>query len=232
VVLLTLPIREVLPATGRASIVRLDLQAATFPFSAGQALTLATHGVEPRRPYSIASAPDEVARNGCLELLIGLGDDGTPGPHLRLRPGERVDIEGPFGRFTFPDAPTERRFLFIAGGTGISPLRAMLRQAISRGLSNLAVLYSARTPDDFAYDGELRGLATEGRIELRLTVTRQTDGPWRGARGRIDSTLIGPLLHDPVTLCFVCGPRTLVDAVPKALTRLGVAPERIRLEDW
>ena len=97
---------------------------ARFNYTEATALTIAAHGATPRRPYSIASAPDDVARSGYLELLIGLGGDGTPGPHLRLRPGERVDIEGPVGRFTFPDAPLGQRFLFIAGGTGISPLRA------------------------------------------------------------------------------------------------------------
>lgn len=230
--LLTLPIREVLPATPRANVVRIDLLAESFPFTAGQALTIAAHGHEPRRPYSIASAPDEVARTRYLELLVGLSDDGTPGPHLPLARGARVDIEGPFGGFTFPARPPETRFLFIAGGTGISPVRAMLRQALSQGLTNIGVLYSARTPDDFAYERELRELAAREDIELCLTVTRATDGAWSGARGRIDSTQIAPLLHDPLTLCFVCGPRTLVDAVPKALRALGVAEGRIRLEDW
>lgn len=230
--LLTLPIREVLPATARASLVRLDVRGESFPFAAGQALTIAAHGQTPRRPYSIASSPDEVERTGSLELLVGLGDDGTPGPHLRLEPGARVDIEGPVGGFTFPEHPVDVRFLFIAGGTGIAPLRAMLRQALSRGLTNLGVLYSARTPDDFAYEQELRDLAERRQIELRLTVTRVTDAAWSGGRGRIDSGQIAPLLHDPLTLCFVCGPRTLVDAVPKALRALGVAADRIRLEEW
>ncbi len=230
--LLTLPIREVLPATPRACIVRLDLPPGTFPFVAGQAVAIASHGGEARRPYSIASAPADVARTGYLELLVGLGSDGTPGPHLRLRPGDPVDIEGPYGRFTFPDSPRERRFLFVAGGTGISPLRAMLRQALALGFTDIGVLYSARTPDDFAYETELRDLAAHGRLELRLTVTRDTRAPWHGHRGRIDAALIGPLLHDPKTLCFVCGPRALVEAVPRALATLAVAPERIRVEEW
>ena len=230
--LLTLPIRDVLPTTARASIVRLDLQGQRFPFAAGQAVFVASHGSEPRRPYSIASAPDDVVRDGYLELLIGLTADGTPSGHLHLRRAEFVDMEGPFGRFTLPDAPREQRCLFIAGGTGISPLRAMLRQALSMRFASLGVLYSARTPDDFAYEDELRALAAEGRVELRLTVTRDTSSRWNGPRGRISPELLGSLLHDPATLCFVCGPRTLVETVPKTLGGLGVAADRIRLEDW
>ena len=70
-VVLTLPIREVLPATSRASIVRIDLDGQRFPFLAGQALTIATHGYDGRRPYSLASAPADALADGYLELLVG-----------------------------------------------------------------------------------------------------------------------------------------------------------------
>lgn len=229
---LTLPIREVVPATSRASIVRIALAGQSFPYRAGQALTIASHGIATRRPYSIASAPDDTARTGLLELLIGLLPDGTPGPHLNLTPGSQVDIEGPLGRFTFPDLPVERHFLFVAGGTGISPLRSMYRHALAQGLTNISVLYSARTADDFAYAAELTDLAEAGRIALQLTVTREGDERWQGKRGRIDATQLGALLTDRETLCFICGPRAMVDAIPPALAALGIEANRIRIEDW
>ena len=126
---LNLRIREVLPATPRARIVRIDLNGAAFDYEPGQAVLVAATGA-PRRPYSIAASPQDARRNGCIELLVGVGANGTPGPHLTLEPGSEVDVEGPLGSFTFPSDPTERRFVFIAGGTGIAPLRAMLRHAL------------------------------------------------------------------------------------------------------
>lgn len=230
--LLTLPIRSIVSAGPRARIVRLDLQGQSFPYRAGQAVLIASHGAEKRKPYSIAGAPEDAATDGCLELLIGVNDSGQPGPHLQLVPGALVDVEGPVGRFTFPDDPTESRFLFVAGGTGIAPLRAMYRHSMARGHADVGVLYSARTPDDFAYAAELQELAGEGRIELRMTVTRDVDQAWTGQRGRIGSQLLGPLLHATETLCFVCGPRALVDDIPKMLGDLGVSRDRIRIEEW
>lgn len=230
--LLTLPIRDVVPATPRAKVVRLDLQGHAFPYTAGQALTIATHGVADRRPYSIASAPEDVARDGCLELLVGVDADGTPGPHLTLAAGTAVDVEGPVGRFTFPNTPGVARALFVAGGTGIAPLRAMVRHALAVGVNDIAVVYSARTSEEFAFESELRELAASGRIALRLTVTREADSRWRGPRGRIDAALLANLLHDRTTLCFVCGPRALVDDVPRTLNALGVPTESIRVEEW
>jgi NAD(P)H-flavin reductase len=229
--LLTLPIKDVLPATPRARVVRIDLDGAQFPYAAGQALLIATHGVERRRPYSIASAPEDAEGDGWLELLVGVDAEGRVGPHLTLEPSVLVDIEGPVGSFTFPSAPAERRFVFVAGGTGIAPLRAMLRHALHVPHRHIGLLYSARTPGEFAYERELQSLAHDGRIELRQTVTRDSSG-WTGTRGRIGPGELAPLIHDPATMCFVCGPPPLVQEVSRQLGELGVPKHLIRIEEF
>jgi ferredoxin-NADP reductase len=232
-VLLTLPIREVLPATPRARIVRVDLGQERFPYLPGQALLIAAHGDEQRQPYSIAGAPEDAERDRWLELLIRVGSEGSPGPHLTLEPGAIVDIDGPFGGFTFRPEPEDRRFVFIAGGTGIAPLRAMLRHALHGPHEQIGLFYSARTPGEFAYERELQLLAREGRIELRQTVTRDlASGSWTGARGRIGLGDLAPLIHDPATMCFVCGPPALVEEMPRLLAELGIPRRRIRIEEW
>jgi ferredoxin-NADP reductase len=232
-VALTLPIREVLPATPRARIVRLDLGGRPFAYQAGQAVVARAHGYAPGKPYSLASSPEDARRDGWLELLVGVDERGVAGPHLALDPGSPVDVEGPTGTFTFPPDPAERRFLFIAGGTGIAPLRAMLRHALAIPHRDIGLVYSARTPNDFAYEEEWRALARAGQIELRQTITR-TDGDaaWAGGRGRIGRAELQPLVHDTATLCFLCGPPTLVEGTRILLQELGVAGGRIRIEEW
>jgi NAD(P)H-flavin reductase len=229
---LTLPIREILPATPRARVVRFDLNGHAFDYAPGQAVTIADHGQEKRRPYSIAAAPEDAKRYGWLELLVGVNADGTAGAHLTLDAGQIVDVEGPLGSFTFPPEPEERRFVFIAGGTGIAPLRAMLRHALHLPHRNIGLFYSVRTPDEFAFEHELKTLAKAGDIELRQTVTRAADHDWSGSRGRLNRDALAELVHDPATLCFVCGPPALVDEMPKILTELGIPRERIRIEEW
>ena len=230
--MLTLPIREVLKATPRARIAWLDLNAHAFDYAAGQAVSIASHGFDRRRPYSIAAAPEDARREGRLELLIGVDAAGAAGAHLTLDPGQLIDVEGPLGTFTFPASPEERRFVFIAGGTGIAPLRSMMRHALTLPHRNIGLFYSARTPDEFAYEKELRGLASAGEIELRQTVTRASDADWTGPRGRLNREALEELVHDPATLCFVCGPPALVDEMPRILTDLGIPQTRIRVEEW
>jgi ferredoxin-NADP reductase len=231
-VLLTLPIREVVPATPRARVLRIDLHGEHFSYLPGQAVFVATHDHDGRRPYSLATAPEDAARDNYLELLIGMNAQGTAGPHLVLDRGSLVDVEGPVGRFILPSDLDAERFLFIAGGTGIAPLRAMMHRVLGGNYRSIGVLYSARTVNDFAYESELRDLARSGRIELRQTVTREVGEDWSGARGRIGSSELASLVHDPETLCFICGPPALVHDMPKLLGEIGVPPARIRIEEW
>ena len=234
--LLTLPIREVLPATPRSRLVRIDLDGRPFPYLAGQAVLVGPHEGA-RKPFSIAAAPEDAARDGALELLVRVGADASTGTTLILEPGAGVDVEGPIGSFTFPAEPAERRIVFIAGGTGIAPLRAMLRHALQSPLQSprfeIGLLYSARTPLEFAFEEEFQALARRGRIELRQTVTREVgDAAWTGTRGRIGRDDLTPLVHDPATLCFLCGPPALVEELPKVLEALGVPRQRIRVEAY
>jgi ferredoxin-NADP reductase len=230
--LLTLPINDVLPATLRARVVHIDLGGARFPYAPGQALFIAKHGHERRRPYSIAAAPEDAERDGRLELLVGVDAEGRAGPHLPLEAGTLVDVEGPVGRFTFPREPDAQRFVFIAGGTGIAPLRSMLRHALRVPHRQIGLLYSARTPGEFAYETELRTLARDGRIEFRQTVTRDSHGDWTGTRGRISPSELAPLIHDPATMCFVCGPPKLVQEITRQLGELGVPKSLIKVEEF
>jgi ferredoxin-NADP reductase len=219
----TFAIREVLPATPRARIVRIELAGWPFPYLAGQAVLVGTSG-GPKRPYSVAAAPEDARRDGCLELLVGVDANGRPGPHLILERGHMVDVEGPLGSFTFPLQPDERRFVFIAGGTGIAPLRAMLHDALALPHRDIGLFYSARTPDEFAYEAELRTLARsrahraapdgDARVETMA---------WDGPRGReSDRALLEAPVHDPATLCFVCGPPALVNEMPHLLAEMGI----------
>jgi ferredoxin-NADP reductase len=226
-------VERAVPATPRSLLVRLTLNG-PFSFLAGQAALIGAHRQPTRRPYSIAVGPAESARDRALEFLIGIGSDGTPGPHLPdLTPGTQVDLEGPLGSFVFPESPDETNFLFVAGGTGIAPLRAMWHQALAGDPSwRISVVYSARTPDEFAFDDELSALAEFGRITYVRTVTRHSGGAWQGGSGRIGRAMLEPAVAGRGTLCYVCGPEALVHEVPGMLREIGISMERIRVEEW
>lgn len=204
-----------------------------FEYRAGQAGGLGPVDAGRVVPYSIACAPEDTAADGGIEFLIKTDARGRWGEHFEpLRHGQRLRLTGPHGGFVFPEAPAERRFLFIAGGTGIAPLRAMIRHGRRVVPGTFRLLYSARTPHDFAYRQELCGMARRREIELTLTATRDVTQTWRGERGRITATQLSALLDAPDTLCFVCGPASMVDEVPRMLREMGIDRTRIRIEEW
>ena len=231
---LELRVSSVRKATPSSSIVSVGLDGAVFPYQAGQLASLGPPGAATRVPYSIASAPEETAADATIQFLIKLDSHGRWGDRFEpLRRGALLSVRGPTGSFVFPAAPSEERFLFIAGGTGIAPLRSMIRHAVLTGRAGrISLLYSARTPADFAYLPELRRMDRQGQLHLSTTATREIPVRWRGARGRIVADQLAPLVGDPATLCFVCGPAAMVSDVPPMLEALGIDRARIRLEDW
>ena len=221
-------------ATPSSRIVRLELGDSGFRFRAGQWARIGPEGSPELSPYSLASAPDDVARVGAIEFLVKTDSHERWGEGFPpLARGQRLAVRGPFGAFTFPEHPAERDFLFIAGGSGIAPLRSMVRHARAAGHGgSCRLLYSARTPDDFAYLAELRGMARRRELRLRLTATRGGDERWKGDRGRITPSQLSSLIDQPATLCFVCGPAAMVEDVPRMLGGLGIDGSRIRVEEW
>jgi NAD(P)H-flavin reductase len=234
--MVTAPLLDIAAVTPRSRLLTVDVSARTIQFRAGQAILIGWHGESERRPYSIACSPEAAAESGRLELLISLD---APGEFPRQLPGAQrgvlVDLEGPLGTFIFPEVPAQERLLFVAGGTGIAPLRAMIDHALRHHMNaRLSLLYSVRRPDEFAFIDELRAHEHAGRLELHVTVTRDdVASTWSGGRGRVGRSHFEQVLHEPAdTLGFVCGPPQMVAESVATLKLLGVPETQIRTEGW
>jgi ferredoxin-NADP reductase len=191
----------------------------------------ADDGYQAVRSYSIASAPAD----GGLVVTVERLDDGEVSPYLvdELRPGDKVELRGPIGGYFVWDAALGGPLLLVAGGSGIVPLMAILRQRAAVG-SDAAVrlLASWRTVEDIIYASELERLDALDGVEVTHTLTRGAPTGWAGRSGRIDGAMLADVAWSPQTsaLSFVCGPTGLVEAVASALVDLGHAPARIRTE--
>jgi ferredoxin-NADP reductase len=123
--------------------------------------------------------------------------------------------------------------LLVAGGSGVVPLRSILRhhQAIESTVP-LRLLYSARSLEDVIYRQELTGIAAKGAVDIRYTLTREQPAGWRGYGRRIDQELIGEVAwsRSEQPLVYACGPTAFVETAARALVALGHEPGRIRLE--
>ena len=151
-----------------------------------------------------------------------------------VRPGDRVRVQGPFGRFSYVLHPDERDFVFIAGGIGITPLMSMIRHM--RGVavdSRVLLLFANRTRADIVFEDELASIARDGHPRLEVVhVLEQPPEGWKGERGRIDTGLLERALGGPVTgrAYYVCGPGPMMSAVMDLLRRLGVPRRHLHAE--
>ena len=229
---LVLTTRTVVRATPRTRLLTLALNNDSFAFTAGQAVYAGLADGSVRRPYSIASSPIATLEAGALQLLVQIDDHSAPDPHLeRVTAGTRVSVEGPFGSFGLPLPVSEPHVMFVAGGTGIAPLRSMLGELLARQPDlRPTLLYSARSGQEFAFREELEAMADSGRLDLQLTVTRDRESTWSGMRGRFEGRHLRSALKTADTRCLVCGPPGLVTDTVAFLKAAGVAEERIGWE--
>ena len=227
-------IRESVDASARARLVRIDLGGAPFPFEAGQAVMSGLVAAGTLRPYSLACSPAQSLASGCLELLVGVMPEERRASHLGLgAPGDPVTVSAPFGSFALPPVIEQHHLLLIGGGSGVAPLRAQLWDALERHESRfVSLIYSARTADDFCFEREFRRLHDDQRIRYIPTATREVSPPWLGHRGRVDSSLLSPLVAGEATLCSVCGPNGFVVDVTQMLVEAGVPDANILRERY
>jgi ferredoxin-NADP reductase len=199
---------------------------------AGQHLDVrltADDGYEAERSYSIASAPGEP-----VAITVERLDDGEVSPYLteELRPGDEMEVRGPIGGYFVWDADDAGTpLLLVAGGSGIVPLRSILRHRERIGATTpTRLLYSARSLADVIYAGELDRY--HDGVEVIYTLTRNHPPGWTGHTGRVDAALLTdvawPVSQDPLT--FVCGPTPFVEAVAAGLVGLGYPPRRVKTE--
>jgi ferredoxin-NADP reductase len=193
----------------------------------------AADGYQAERSYSIASAP---AHDGSIDLTIERVEDGEVSPYLfdQLVVGDRFEIRGPIGGYFVWDSAAADPLLLVAGGSGIVPLMAMVRQRSDIGAGvPCTLLYSSRTVEDIIYADELGQLgARNDGLRVIHALTRAHPPGWTGYSRRIDMRMLAEVLEGTgrMAQAFVCGPTPLVESVAEGLVNIGLAPSQVKTE--
>jgi len=191
----------------------------------------AEDGYQAQRSYSIASAPEDRE----LVLTVQRLEDGEVSPYLvdELRPGDALELRGPIGGYFLWESALGGPLQLVAGGSGIVPLRAIVRHHDASGSGiPVRLLYSARSLEDVIYREEIERLAGMDEIEVAIGLTRSWPEHWTGHRGRVDADLLERTAWSPQQrpLVYVCGPSGFVEAVANTLVGLGHDATRVRTE--
>jgi ferredoxin-NADP reductase len=223
-------VTEFVEETARVKTIVLDVPDWT-EHRAGQHLDIrltADDGYRAEREYSIASAPGEA-----VAITVEQLEDGEVSPYLTevLRAGDALEVRGPLGGYFVWGPEDGGPLLLVGGGSGIVPLRSILRHR-DRSESDVPVrlLYSSRSLEDVIYRAELDDPA-EG-VEVVRTLTRAQPPGWTGRSRRVDRELLAEIAWraEENPLAFVCGPTSFVETVASGLVELGYPGERIKTE--
>jgi ferredoxin-NADP reductase len=192
----------------------------------------AEDGYQAQRSYSIASPPEDKL----LTLTVERVEDGEVSPYFldELRVGDRLELRGPIALHFVWTNTLSGPLCLIAGGTGITPLMAMLRHRHrSSSRTPTVLIYSTRSLADIVYQEELDGMARSDRnLDVIYALTREQPKDWTGHRGRIDRALLAVNCFPPAEnpKIYVCGPTAFVESVSSFLVELGFDPLNIKTE--
>jgi ferredoxin-NADP reductase len=178
-----------------------------------------------RRHISVATSPTE---QGVLGLATRLRDSAFKRSLAEVEPGAEVEVEHPKGSFLLPEA-TDRPYVFVAGGIGITVFRSMLRFIADEGLPHeVTLLYSNRERTGTAFADELRELE-RSNDNLRIVFTMTQDPGWEGERRHINEAFLLDHMGDALgeSTYLIAGPSPMVNGVTKTLHGLGVPEEQV-----
>jgi ferredoxin-NADP reductase len=187
-----------------------------------------------RRSYSIASPPDG---SGRFEIAITRVDGGPGSTYLHGAPvGTELTVIGPQGFFTRPKEKTGPS-LFIGTGTGVTPLRSMLHDAVAKGETRpLWLLFGVRNEADIIYRDEFDAVAAS-HPNVRVMYTLSRPGPeWSGRTGYVQ-THVEKLWRELETggspHAYICGLHRMVGIVRDLLRKdLGASREQVHSERY
>jgi len=173
-------------------------------------------------PYSLSAMP----RPDLMRITVKARGDHSDSM-ARLVPGTRVIAEGPYGAFT--PSVSSRRVLLIAGGVGITPIRAMFAALPKRMSEGITLLYRASHPRDVVFSRELDAIATDRNAALHYVI---------GSRAELGYDPLAPLrlmrmvpgLHRYEA--YVCGPPGMTATAVESLRAAGIPRRRIHRESF
>ena len=203
-------------------------------FKTGQFITLYwPHTPHYKRAYSLSSCALD---RGYYEVTVQR--EGHMGSNLVdwAEVGHVLCVIPPAGRFIPVFEPT-KHLLCLAGGSGVTPFRGFVREAMLRGLTTrITVIYSVQQPEDIVFRKAFEQMAAQNpNFKFLVTCTRLAEGTeWSGHCGRINKDLIQAQMSDPAnTIVYACGSNPMVQTMEHLVVHeLGLPKEQMKTEKW
>lgn len=202
-----------------SNIMQLFLEPSSiFSYQAGDYLMLGLDQAE-TKPFSIANAPQD---NGLLELHVRNLDQTEWMQRLfKVQPGDTLWADGPKPQMKLQHETDLN--IYIAGGTGIAPIKALLEQRLKQGLSQPTKLYwGARRIEEFYIHDSLLTLAAQDTKLTYIPVLSENDPAWSGEKGLVHEVAIQQNPDLSQATVYLCGAWAMVQTAETDLINAGL----------
>lgn len=200
-------------------------------FIAGQYVSVDI-GEGERRSYSIASSPE---KNHGFELCIDVSPAGKGSSYLRnLRPGDEMNILGPLGVFKIEEAEKEKKLLFVATGSGITPLRSMLLDLLEtkQDKREIHLHWGLRNVEDMFWEEDFRRFNEYfANFTFHLTLSKPPEH-WPLCAGYVTECIQNELQLDDSWGVYLCGNKYMIEEARVLVEQMGVPKEQIHFEKF
>jgi ferredoxin-NADP reductase len=182
------------------------------------------------RSYSIASSPHHDNR---FDLCLNIVPRGLVSPWLfHLKPGGSIEFTGPHGFFTLRQ-PLDPVSAFIATGTGIAPIRAMLQYLYQEpNPAETWLIFGVRREADILYRDDFERMAQQNPNFHFVPTLSRPDPGWAGHRGYVQEQIARYLAHKQGLHAYICGLKRMVDDVRGQLEGMGYDPAALSYEKY
>ncbi|MDH7444051.1 fatty acid desaturase [Aquimarina sp. 2201CG14-23] len=204
-------------------IVFKNLEGNHFQFKSGQYVVISDYVQDclVSRCYSISEDP------GTGKLAVGVKSvpGGKLSSHLveKVKENYKLRVSGPFGKFVLPES-IDRSFLFIAGGSGITPIISMVKFILRTSKERVTLLYGCRSSMDVIFSDELNELTKVYPEQFNYMLSFELLDSDRQYAYLMDTSIN--------TYCYICGPTPMMEASKVVLDKIGVKDSFIRTEEF
>ena len=230
---------EIAEAVSVSFVVPVELKEA-FNYKPGQFTTLkmVINGESVNRSYSFCSSP---YHNEAITIAVKrvAGGKGSNFINDNFKPGVEVEVMEPMGNFHSPiDPANAKQYVLFAGGSGITPIIAILKSVlIKEPKSSVVLFYGNRNQSSIIFKDKLEKLQIEygGRLKI-VHILDVPEAGWSGYSGFILKDLALKLLRENTNLnfqhteFFICGPTPMMKQVEEALGALQIPKEKVHIE--
>ncbi|MBD3360669.1 hypothetical protein GF366_02595 [Candidatus Peregrinibacteria bacterium] len=204
----------------------------SFSYKAGQYITIKINDKKTPcfRAYSLSSIPEDKHIQTCIKVV----KNGRGSNWLKQRkPGDEIEFFGPNGKFLFK-TPKNKKVLFIATGTGITPIISIIRDQLKKGNTQpFYLLFGLRYIKDIFYRDLFERLEKKHKnFTYDVTLSQPEKDNWDGLKGRVTFHLKN-IDHDPGnTEAYLCGLKAMIISVTKILKQKDFKEKVIHFEKF